>query len=357
MIETYKRLVVARGIQDELYKWELFGEFQKRWDIEAADFAAMRPVMNFKNLIHYSATSFWNVLWKDPEQARAYYEKLSNEGLSQSERLAWADLTSKEILQKSNPKWKNSGQDERGISVFWAGKDLSKHAPFKSTFYKKYCHRLEIEKAPKHEQYTHYLELLQAFIEEWIKPDAELMDAHNAALVGVDAVDDPRHHLLAQNVWYTVLDQIWTEEKATDHKRLEESESRVEDASLLGSNFLGESFLQDDQVAPILAGLKRKKNIILQGPPGTGKTFVAKLLAHAVMKERDDSRIEVVQFHQSYSYEDFIQGFRPKEEGGFERRDGVFYRFCDLARKTLSGPISSSSTKSIAETCRRFLGS
>ena len=200
MIETYKRLVVARGIQDELYKWELFGEFQKRWDIEAADFAAMRPVMNFKNLIHHSATSFWNVLWKDPEQARAYYEKLSNEGLSHSERMAWADLTSKEILQKSNPKWKNTGQDERGISVFWAGKDLSKHAPFKSTFYKKYCHRLAIEKAPKHEQYTHYLELLQAFIEEWIKPDAELMDVHNAALVGVDAVDDPSHHLFAQNV-------------------------------------------------------------------------------------------------------------------------------------------------------------
>ena len=131
---------------------------------------------------------------------------------------------------------------------------MSKHAPYKSTFYKKYCHRLAIEKAPKYEKYTHYLGLLQAFIEDWIKPDSELIDAHNAALVGVDAVDDPSHHLFAQNVWYTVLDQIWTEEKATDHKRPEDSESRVEDASLLGSNFLGESFLQDAQVAPIWRG-------------------------------------------------------------------------------------------------------
>ena len=338
MIETYKRLVVARGIEDERYKWEVFAQFKKRWNLEATDFAEMRPVMNFKNLIHNTATSFWNVLWEEPEQARTYYEKLSDDALSRKERMAWAAKESKAILQRANPKWKSSGQDERGVSLFWAGLDLSQHAPYKHSFYSDYCDRLGLQEAGKHEKYTHYLELLQAFIEEWIKPDAELMDAHNAALVGVDAVDDPSHHLFAQNVWYTVLDQIWTEEKASDHKRPEDSEPRVEDASLLGSNFLGESFLQDDQVAPILAGLKRKKNIILQGPPGTGKTFVAKLLAHAVMKERDDSRIEVVQFHQSYSYEDFIQGFRPKEEGGFERRDGVFYRFCDLAREDLERP-------------------
>ena len=98
------------------------------------------------------------------------------------------------------------------------------------------------------------------------------------------------------------------------------------------------SFLPEDVLESILSGLEHKKNVILQGPPGTGKTFVAKLLAYAMMKEEDDARIEMVQFHQSYSYEDFIQGFRPRQEQGFERKDGVFYRFCERAKRDLDRP-------------------
>jgi 5-methylcytosine-specific restriction endonuclease McrBC GTP-binding regulatory subunit McrB len=96
-------------------------------------------------------------------------------------------------------------------------------------------------------------------------------------------------------------------------------------------DLLSQSFLKDEHVTPILTGLAAKKNIILQGPPGTGKTYIAKRLAYALMEEEAKDRVEVVQFHQSYSYEDFIQGFRPKEGGGFERRDGVFFRFCNKA--------------------------
>lgn len=103
-------------------------------------------------------------------------------------------------------------------------------------------------------------------------------------------------------------------------------------------DWFASSFLPEDVLESILSGLEHKKNVILQGPPGTGKTFVAKLLAYAMMKEEDDARIEMVQFHQSYSYEDFIQGFRPRKEQGFERRDGVFYRFCERAKRDLDRP-------------------
>jgi 5-methylcytosine-specific restriction protein B len=84
--------------------------------------------------------------------------------------------------------------------------------------------------------------------------------------------------------------------------------------------------------------LDRKKNIILQGPPGTGKTFVAKKLAYALMGEKDDSRIEMVQFHQSVSYEDFIQGYRPTESGSFKLKNGNFYKLCARALKNTDKP-------------------
>ncbi len=77
--------------------------------------------------------------------------------------------------------------------------------------------------------------------------------------------------------------------------------------------------------------LRRKKNIILQGPPGVGKTFIARKLAYEIMQEVKDANIEMVQFHQSYSYEDFIQGLRPTQKGGFDLRDGIFYSFCQRA--------------------------
>lgn len=93
---------------------------------------------------------------------------------------------------------------------------------------------------------------------------------------------------------------------------------------------LNDLFIPQHTVELIIKRLMVKKNVILQGPPGVGKTFVARRLAYLLMGERDQHRVGMVQFHQSYSYEDFVQGYRPNGNG-FQRKDGVFYSFCQQA--------------------------
>ncbi|UNL85272.1 AAA family ATPase [Priestia koreensis] len=95
-------------------------------------------------------------------------------------------------------------------------------------------------------------------------------------------------------------------------------------------DLLDEVYMTENRYNILVAVLKNKKNIILQGAPGVGKTFAAKRLAYSIMGEKDESRIEFVQFHQNYSYEDFVMGYKPVNDG-FELKYGIFYRFCQKA--------------------------
>ena len=88
----------------------------------------------------------------------------------------------------------------------------------------------------------------------------------------------------------------------------------------------------------LLTSIKSRKNLILQGPPGTGKTFIARRLGWCLIGHKDNDPIAMVQFHQSYAYEDFVQGYRPTNDGGFELKDGVFHRFCERARANPGTP-------------------
>lgn len=94
--------------------------------------------------------------------------------------------------------------------------------------------------------------------------------------------------------------------------------------------FLSEVYMTEEKYDRLSGVLLNKMNIILQGAPGVGKTFAAKRLAYSLMGEKDDSRIEFVQFHQNYSYEDFMMGYKPSGDS-FELKYGVFYRFCKKA--------------------------
>ena len=97
-------------------------------------------------------------------------------------------------------------------------------------------------------------------------------------------------------------------------------------------NFLVDVYISEKQYDTLEGLLRKKLNIILQGAPGVGKTYAAKRLAYSLMGVKDLERVQLVQFHQSYTYEDFIEGFRPSSTGmNFEIKKGAFYNFCKKA--------------------------
>lgn len=139
-------------------------------------------------------------------------------------------------------------------------------------------------------------------------------------LSGMEFITNPNGSLfkLSQKEYDVLMDMIRDSNPAPKHAGYE---------SYGRDNFLEEVYMQPLQFDTLAGLLRHKKNLILQGAPGVGKTFAARRLAYAMMGCRDNTRIESVQFHQNYSYEDFIMGYKPAD-GGFELQTGIFYRFC-----------------------------
>lgn len=99
-----------------------------------------------------------------------------------------------------------------------------------------------------------------------------------------------------------------------------------------------ELFMPPEKINDALALLKDRLNLVLQGPPGVGKTFAARRLGSLLLGAEDASRMEIVQFHPSTSYEDFVLGLRPDGQGRFVLKPGVFHRFCRRAQADVSRP-------------------
>ena len=112
---------------------------------------------------------------------------------------------------------------------------------------------------------------------------------------------------------------------------VDDEEDVEEYAPYWDEDFLKEVYMNEKDYEHLKELLLRKKNLILQGAPGVGKTFAAKRLAYAIMGEKNEERVKIVQFHQNYSYEDFVLGYKPNENGGFDLKEGIFYQYCRKA--------------------------
>ena len=139
--------------------------------------------------------------------------------------------------------------------------------------------------------------------------------------------NDPQY--IGAILWGFIRDVIENEEIQNTEKIEEDIKPYSKD------EFLDEVFIDEKEYNAIVSVLNSQKNIILEGAPGVGKTYMAKRLAYSILGKKDKNKIEFIQFHQSYSYEDFIEGFRPNESG-FELMKGIFYKFCKKAEKDQS---------------------
>lgn len=148
--------------------------------------------------------------------------------------------------------------------------------------------------------------------------------------------EENKENFKNKKLLFTIPEELYNDLLKTNSEQKElkkyEIDSGNNEATYKIEDIDAETFLSKNDIETILRLLEYKKNVILQGPPGTGKTFLAERIAYALLGEKANLRIKKVQFHPSYSYEDFIIGYRPSGDS-FELREGIFYKFCDIARK------------------------
>jgi MoxR-like ATPase len=161
-----------------------------------------------------------------------------------------------------------------------------------------------------------------------------LVAEHDVPLVGLDILAyfaaHPEHLDAAGSPEPNILEDL-----AVPSERLDDASSPASHIGYTREQFLLDTLFEDDELAELERYLADKPQLVLYGPPGTGKTFIAERLAH-LLTGGDTKRIEVVQFHPGYGYEDFIEGIRPISVGDrmtYPVQPGVFRDFCERAEK------------------------
>lgn len=213
IIEKYKKHIQQFGLSDELFKWEILAKYKGRPSIESDKFVEEFKSIDFKNLLFYNAIAVRNHLLRDKsEEYRKCFEILFDESKPLRERIAEFD---KAVLEVYRTLISHLGHhhDERTIATFLTFYNPDRYTFYKDSFYRKYCLHLGIKPMKKGNKYVHYMELVNKFINEYIKPNTELIDIFKSKLPP-DDYSDPNYLILAQDILYRTFDKNIGSDKA-----------------------------------------------------------------------------------------------------------------------------------------------
>lgn len=330
---------------NEKYKWEAVKYFQDHWDIQANDFAAMFYDSTSKcgNLLASSQFQPREMIYKlakiDQEQVRKMFSDLFDENEDLQHRYLDFANSAKKMTSEHFPGKKNY-QSVNAISIYLWLRFPEKYTIIKFSELRKLAPAIDSDFLPEKGKLFDELPDIIDFINqinESLKKDIRLERIFENSITATCYPDPNLMTLTSDFIFYASRYYLegWNLEADDELEGGESFPFYTQDncAPYDKSRFLEQVFISEDLFEEIKDILSIKENIILQGPPGVGKTFSAKRLAYALMGEVNDDRIEFVQFHQNYSYEDFIMGYKPTEDGGFILKTGVFYDFCEKAKK------------------------
>lgn len=111
-------------------------------------------------------------------------------------------------------------------------------------------------------------------------------------------------------------------------------QKKIEDQFKKMNQFLLDTSITPEELNRYERIINRKKQIIFAGSPGTGKTFIAQKFAK-YLTSAQDGYVDLVQFHPSYTYEDFMRGLKPEIKDGsltYNYAEGRFIQFCEEAQ-------------------------
>lgn len=342
ILVEYKSDFKQKQWPNEMYKWEAIKHFQDAWDVNAEDFGGMleQSLAQCGNLLAssgaYPARMITYFAKERTEVVRSMFIDLFDESGDYYERIARFKAKASDVLLSiyGPDTTLHHYQTENVITTYLWLRYPDKYYIYKYSEARNVAQKLHSDYVIKQGAYASNLRNHRALYDEMcaaIKQDSELVSLLQSSLTPA-CYPDPELRTLTVDVGFYTSRYVHGQPDTPPKVGEENKYDRYDKAA-----FLGDVYMDEARYEKLRAVLLRKKNVILQGAPGVGKTFCARRLAWSIIEKKDDSRIEFVQFHQSYSYEDFVGGWRP-EEDGFAWKPGVFYRFCKKAENQPDKP-------------------